>query len=256
MKKNDIYRPLIIAHRGARYEAPENTRSAFNRALEYVVDGIEFDVQLSRDGVPVLYHDRTLAKISGNRTRISDHKYRELKAMDFGSWFSGEYKGERIMKLSDMLDSYKDKTRMFLEIKSRKTDRASGRSEELGNSVLELVGKRPAGKRCPQICILSFDPELLNRMYREAPANRYVLNITEPLNNIKKDNPCFSELYGFSIPVKRLDKKFADDAHRAGYAVMTYACNVSRQLRKALDLKADVIMTDNPGWLTVKIRDI
>ena len=61
--KESSRRPWIVAHRGAGREAPENTRAAFDAALAHGVAGLEFDVQLSRDGVPVIYHDRTLARI-------------------------------------------------------------------------------------------------------------------------------------------------------------------------------------------------
>ncbi len=59
---NHPKRSLIFAHRGANKEAAENTRSAFDKALEYSIDGIETDVQLSRDEVAVLWHDRFLSK--------------------------------------------------------------------------------------------------------------------------------------------------------------------------------------------------
>ena len=58
-------RPFSIAHRGASSTHPENTRASFDEALRAPIDGIEFDVQPSRDGVPVLYHDRTLRKLGG-----------------------------------------------------------------------------------------------------------------------------------------------------------------------------------------------
>ena len=64
-------RPLFIAHRGGSVEAPENTLAAFRRALALGADGIELDVQVTRDGVPVVFHDATLARLTGRRGRLA-----------------------------------------------------------------------------------------------------------------------------------------------------------------------------------------
>jgi len=70
-----MHRPQIIAHRGASAEAPENTLSSFQKAIDLKVDMIELDVQLSRDGVPIVIHDETLHRTtddkSGKKSRIS-----------------------------------------------------------------------------------------------------------------------------------------------------------------------------------------
>ncbi len=79
--------PLIIGHRGASAHAPENTLVAFERAFEDGADGVEFDVRLARDGVPVVIHDATL-----RRTLLSDHRVADVTSTDFqrlsaGLWF-------------------------------------------------------------------------------------------------------------------------------------------------------------------------
>ena len=79
--------PLIIAHRGASAEAPENTLAAFRRAIELGADGVEFDVRLAADGVPVVIHDATLERTAGLKRRIADLTSDELAKIDVGSWF-------------------------------------------------------------------------------------------------------------------------------------------------------------------------
>jgi glycerophosphoryl diester phosphodiesterase len=74
--------PLIIGHRGASAVAPENTIAAFEAAIAAGADGIEFDVRLSRDGVPVVIHDETLYRTHGVRRRVVDLSARELKQFD------------------------------------------------------------------------------------------------------------------------------------------------------------------------------
>lgn len=96
--------PLIIAHRGASGQAPENTMAAFRRALELGADGIELDVHMSADGRLVVIHDETVDRTSNGKGLVRDKTLAELKALDFGSWFSEEYRGEKILELEDVLE--------------------------------------------------------------------------------------------------------------------------------------------------------
>ena len=73
--------PLLIAHRGASAEKPENTLGAFRRALALGVDGIELDVRVTRDGVPVVFHDASLRRLTGEPGRIATRTSRELKTL-------------------------------------------------------------------------------------------------------------------------------------------------------------------------------
>lgn len=99
----DIKAPVIIAHRGASRQAPENTMAAFRRALELGAGGIELDVHLSADGHLVVTHDEQVDRTSNGKGLVRDKTFGELKALDFGSWFSPEFKGERIPGLEEVL---------------------------------------------------------------------------------------------------------------------------------------------------------
>ena len=88
MNKTISDRTLIFAHRGANKEAAENTRSAFEKALRYPIDGIETDVQLSRDGIPLLWHDRFMDKLGYPEKRIDDFDYSQLEQINFAGSFS------------------------------------------------------------------------------------------------------------------------------------------------------------------------
>src|SRR5512145_1308110 len=91
--------PLVIAHRGASAERPENTIAAFDEALRLGADGIELDVQRARDGVPVVYHDRSLRKAGAGLRRVAALDAGELDRLDAGRWFGGAFRGERIPRL-------------------------------------------------------------------------------------------------------------------------------------------------------------
>src|SRR5207253_1739431 len=117
--------PLILGHRGASAVAPENTLAAFSRAISDGADGIEFDVRLSRDHVPVVIHDATL-----NRTGLIDRLVCELTAkelgeVDVGHWFAARgqtgaqsFAGEKLPTLAQIFEIFSTKTGvLYVEMK-------------------------------------------------------------------------------------------------------------------------------------------
>ncbi|NMA90558.1 MAG: glycerophosphodiester phosphodiesterase, partial [Amphibacillus sp.] len=95
--------PLIIAHRGASYYRPENTMSAFQLAYDQHADGIETDIHLTKDQVPVLIHDKTINRITNEHGPVNQWNFKDLKQLDIGSWFNSEFKEERIVSLEQLL---------------------------------------------------------------------------------------------------------------------------------------------------------
>jgi glycerophosphoryl diester phosphodiesterase len=111
-------RPLILAHRGASRIAPENTLVAFCLALEQGADGLELDVQLSRDGVPVVFHDSELSRTTDGRGRISEKTLAELRTLDAGKWFDPRFAGERIPTLEEVFEAFGDRALYNIELKA------------------------------------------------------------------------------------------------------------------------------------------
>ena len=95
--------PEIIAHRGASYLAPENTLTAFRKAMEIGADGVEMDVQQTSDKKLVIHHDFVIDWHTDMRGQIYDMTMEELKALDFGSWKDVNYRNERIATLQEAL---------------------------------------------------------------------------------------------------------------------------------------------------------
>lgn len=146
----------VIAHRGASRDRPENTFAAFDEALRQGADGIELDVQLTRDGVPVVYHDRTLAKAGGGRHKIAGLDFEELAELDPGRRLDGRFPGQQIPSLSDVLERYGRRTSLFVEIKTREGTAGAERHEQLARTVARLLKKMNLEKRS---FVLSFDPD-------------------------------------------------------------------------------------------------
>lgn len=146
---------FLYAHRGASAEAPENTLAAFRQALAAGADGIELDVQLSADGIPVVLHDDTLDRTSDGHGAVAEWPLTGLEALDAGSWFAAEFAGEPLPTLAATLELLAGRLRLNLEVKDARA----------GLLVLELLGQFPSA----DAVISSFDHALLAQLRQVAP---------------------------------------------------------------------------------------
>lgn len=149
--------PLIIAHRGFSALSPENTLAAFQMAIEARADGVEFDVQLSKDGLPVVFHDFDLRRIAKRKVKIRDLSAYELTDVDVGAWFNHKHKkhaeddfaGEGIPTLHSVIEMLSDfKGKVYIELKADEFN-----VRELTAAVCELIKSSPF---LPQIILKSF----------------------------------------------------------------------------------------------------
>ena len=109
---------INYAHRGASEYAPENTMASFALGCEMKANGVETDVQRTKDGVLVLFHDNDLMRICGRPEAIHDLTYQELLRLDFGIHKGTRYKGEPVPKLEDFLRRFSTGYQYFaIEIK-------------------------------------------------------------------------------------------------------------------------------------------
>ncbi|MBI2525747.1 MAG: glycerophosphodiester phosphodiesterase [Candidatus Rokubacteria bacterium] len=115
---DDASRPLVIAHRGASAEAPENTIAAFELAIQQGADAIELDVHLSGDDQLVVIHDWTLERTTDGAGAVRDRSVQELKRLDAGSWHSPAFRGQRLQTLLEVLERFRDRTRFWIELKA------------------------------------------------------------------------------------------------------------------------------------------
>ena len=107
----------IIAHRGASFDAPENTLAAVQLAWKQNADAVEIDVQFSKDGHIVVIHDEDTRKTAGVRRKVSAQTLAELKALDIGAWKHKKWSGERIPTLAEAFAVIPADKRLFVEIK-------------------------------------------------------------------------------------------------------------------------------------------
>jgi glycerophosphoryl diester phosphodiesterase len=247
-------KPWLVAHRGAMAEAPENTRAAFDRALSYPVDGIEFDVQSSSDGVPVIYHDDTLKKITGRFRALADYPFEHLAAMDWGRWFSPAHAGERLMTLENVLKSYGTRTRLMVEIKAPLRKKHQALYQKLAQTVAEMMRELIPADMQEKMYVLSFDPELLAIVGKHDPGRHCVLNLRQAVDRASEWGIDMGALHGAGLRLSRLNRLFVNFCRSHGKIVMTYSCNTRKTINRALDLGVDVMMTDDPGGIYDYVR--
>jgi len=114
--------PIVIGHRGASALAPENTLTAVRRAVEGGAQAVEVDVLISHDGKAVCIHDTTLQRTTNGSGFVADHTVRELKDLDAGSWFSEEFRGERIPTLDQVFAAAPAPTRINAHLRAHENE--------------------------------------------------------------------------------------------------------------------------------------
>lgn len=107
----------IIAHRGMKQLAPENTKPAIEKAIEFGIEWVELDIRLTKDGHHVILHDSSLDRVTDGKGLVEEHTLAEILALDAGSWFSPEYAGERILTLKETLEFCSGKINLYLDCK-------------------------------------------------------------------------------------------------------------------------------------------
>lgn len=155
----------IIAHRGFSALAPENTLAAFAAAIKWGADSLEFDIQLSSDGVPVVIHDVTLDRICGTPGLVREKTLKELKALDVGSWFDKQFSGERIPTLEEALTAAKTiKKYIYFDVKPD-----CNWNDYQVDLFVNILRKEKWENRC---VISSFNEEFIEQVWKRAPELR------------------------------------------------------------------------------------
>jgi len=234
---------MIFAHRGANREAAENTRTAFDRALEYAIDGMETDVQLTRDEVAVLWHDRFLGKVGFPDKHVDDFDHDQLQAMNFAAHFSSGELPEGIMSLKEFLDAYRKRCRLLLEIKNREWE-APERHEIKVRQTLEMAG----AVQSDAIMISSFNLNSLVYAHRCTPQFPLVYNF-EPEQTLEDAQRAMIEqpfLYGLCLAIESLDDAMVKLLRDHKKCIAVYTCNSDEEINKALGLGVDILISDVP----------
>ena len=235
---------IVLAHRGASGHAPENTLSAFRLARDLGADGLELDVQLSRDGAVVVLHDEDVQRTSDGHGIASALTLAELRAFDFGAWHSEEFQNERIPLLSEVVD-FVTSSGLWLNIELKGNPAID---PELPRAVAALVN----GRLDPMRTILSsFDIPAMDAVAENMPDFPRALLVE------RLDRAAWSELarrdaragpfFRFVHPhFRSLDAARISRIHASGQRVLPWTLDRVRPLERCLSLGVDGVITGYP----------
>jgi glycerophosphoryl diester phosphodiesterase len=252
--------PLIIGHRGASAVAPENTLAAFERALRDGADGIECDVRLARDGVPVVIHDANLRRTGLRAGRVAALSSADLAAVDVGSWFNrrypararAEYAGECVPTLHRVLESLRQRGAiLYVEMKCT--------SQEAGPLAAAVVRLVRAHGLVEKAVIESFTLDALRQIKRIAPEMRtaalFERKLTRPVPSwqgiIKEAIEC--EANEIALHSSLVTRRIVEAARDLGLLTVVWTVDSPRWIERAASLGLHAVITNKPALMRASL---
>lgn len=241
--------PLIIGHRGASFDAPENTLAAFRLAFAQGADGIEADFRLSSDGEILCIHDATTGRTAAANLRVATHSHTELRRLDLGTWKGTQWQGERMPTLAEVLAIIPAGKKFFIEFKGR-----SNIIPPLRNLLAT------ASIATEQLRFLTFDAHLLAALKTEFPAIKSCLNLeyhrTGFIGPWRPHPDKILQLlvdYGAdglsSQAHPCIDRVFVERLHAAEKELHIWTVDFLDVARHYQQLGVDSLMSNRPGFL-------
>lgn len=270
--------PLIVGHRGASKLAPENTLAAFERALFDGADGIELDVRLARDNVPVVIHDATLRRtaVSHLDAPIASLSSSALSAIDVGTWFNrrfparaqNAYARETIPTLSRVFETIAPRCRvLYVELKYEARDKTNSvvgvtnSSDGITNFVERVVAEVRAHRLERRVVLESFALTVVAEVKRIAPDIRtsaaFERRLGRPLITpralLRQANACRADelALGRSLVSRRL--LAAARAH--GLPTVVWTVDHPSWARRARSLGLRAVITNDPARMRAALDD-
>jgi glycerophosphoryl diester phosphodiesterase len=233
-------KPLIIAHRGASANAPENTLAAFAEGLKQGAQGVELDVHLTADGRLCVIHDHELGRTTPGNGLIQEKRMDELKNEDAGNWFAQAFTGECIPELEEVLSIFPEGYFINIEIKN-------------GPAKYQLIGRKVAEALRPwkekhRYIISSFDHQVLQEVHEADQELSLGLLFEARLYNVA------AYVESLPYPVQSLhvwhhlvDQELVEEAHRSGLLVLTYTVDREQDLARVVAAGVDGVICNGPG---------
>ncbi|MGP1907643.1 glycerophosphodiester phosphodiesterase [Metabacillus sp. JX24] len=234
-----------VAHRGASGYAPENTLAAFDKAVEMKADYIEIDVQQSKDGELVIIHDTTVDRTTDGSGKVKDLTYDELSKLDAGSWKGEEFTGEKIPTFDDILDRYRGKTGILIELKA--PELYPGIEEKVAEELQERNMDKPQNEK---IIVQSFNFDSMKKMDSLLPKvpigvlTSSILHTTDTaLNEFSTYADYFNPNYGI------VSKDLVANVHEKGMKIQSWTVRTQETADFLLEMGVDGIITDYPDYV-------
>jgi glycerophosphoryl diester phosphodiesterase len=247
--------PLIIGHRGASREAPENTLESFRLAWKQGADGIEADFRLTADGRIVCMHDDTTSRTTGVDLRIADTPLKDLCRLDAGQWKGAAWSGAVIPTLDEVLAAVPYGTWFFIEIKS-------------GTEIIAPLERvlRASGLSPERIRLLSFSADLIAELKQRLPdwhscwlcdyRLSLLHNVWRPSRELVLDTLHRSGADGLASANRAfLGRDLVGTLKGLGKEIHVWTVDRLPAAQKLCALGVDSIMTNRPGWLRRQLSE-
>lgn len=239
------FKPPVIAHRGASGYAPENTLAAFIKAAQLGINWVEFDVMGDKEGIPIIFHDELLDRVSNGKGLVNSFPYAYLKTLETGQWFDAKYTGERILSLEQALSFFCEMhMQLNLEIKP-----ILGDEERLVDNILKLTLPYLQQKKLT-ILFSSFSLKALTLLRQHCSNCMIGLLLHEWVDgweNIAADLSCVSVHLNEEIVTEQAVAKIKSMNKK----LLCYTVNHPKRANELFQLGVDAVFSDYPD----KIRD-
>ena len=232
LNRNLLYmgrKVYVAAHRADAINAPENSLSAIQSALDQGADVIEFDVQVTKDGVVVLHHDLTLARMTGVNQRVDELTYDELVLLDIGSRFSPDFSGEAIPTLQQALDLIHGQAGVLIDVKSY------GSAQEIAEKIVEAV---ESAAMVEVALVQSFDYAFLEAVRELNPDIQLGQIMYYALGDLGKLDVDF-----YTVQKGMLNRDLVRKARQANRGLWVWTVNNEEELKEVLQYDIDGIIT-------------
>lgn len=225
----------ILGHRGGVAGYPENTLSAFKKLVELGADGVEFDVQLTKDGEVVVIHDEFIDRTLSGKGLVKEHTLQELREMSAGEFFSPEFKDEKIPTLREVLEIVKDLEIINIELKNYLP------YPGLEEKVLQMVNEFDL---LDQVIISSFNHYSVEKVQKLQPQVKTAALLASKI--INPSDYAFKRAFnGLHMHFLTIDQEIIKKAHFMGLHLTAYTVNYPDAAVELMKNKVDIIITDD-----------
>lgn len=243
---------LLIAHRGAAYDAPENTLASVELAWQRKAEAVEIDVQLSKDGHIVVIHDTNTKKLAGRNRLVRNQTLAQLKQLDFGRHKGTKWIGEQIPTFEEVLETVPKGKSLVVEIKC---------GLEILPKLREIIKK--SNLKPTQMPFIGFGIKTMTELKKCLPEYPFFFLYDIKKNAKMKWTPSVKKMVsaakragvdGLDVSAcEAVDKQFVKQVKGAGLKLYVYTVNEPREAKRLIFAGVDGITTDRPRWIREKL---
>lgn len=238
--------PVLIAHRGAKSHAPENTAAAVEAAIDIGVRWVEVDVHRSLDDVLIVMHDRSVHRTTDGRGRVANLTWCQIQELDAGSWFSADFAGEPVPRLADVLETAAGRANMLVELKAR------GLAFPVAQMIQDL-------QVADTTAVQSFSADCVREFKRYMPSIPAYLLIHTPKHGRDDERAAAwmvgtaqaANADGIGLHHRYVTSALRDLTTEQGLVLFAWTVNSPTRYAELAGLGVDAVVTDRPKLLSL-----